>query len=120
MGHLCFVEGSIRHAVFGEPNPVEHWRLLFAPGTQPTTDASEYPPFDEVLAKYRELRAGTLQRLDEMGNSGLAIPPKSIPLGFEEVMQTGGQALLLLTLHNMVHYGQIADARRVAGREPLL
>jgi hypothetical protein len=25
-----------------------------------------------------------------------------------------------VTLHQMVHYGQIADARRAAGREPLM
>jgi len=39
--------------------------------------------------------------------------------GFEEVMKTVGQTFLLVALHNMVHYGQIADARRAAGRPPL-
>ena len=46
--------------------------------------------------------------------------PKKVPPGFEELMTTFGQTLLLLTLHNMVHYGQIADARRVAGLKPLI
>jgi ABC-type oligopeptide transport system ATPase subunit len=33
---------------------------------------------------------------------------------------TTGRTLLLIALHQMVHYGQIADARRAAGRKPLM
>jgi hypothetical protein len=46
--------------------------------------------------------------------------PKQVTPGFEDVMTTFGQTLLLVSLHNMVHYGQITDARRTAGRKPLL
>jgi hypothetical protein len=35
-------------------------------------------------------------------------------------MATFGSSLLLIALHQMVHYGQIADSRRVAGRKPLM
>lgn len=35
-------------------------------------------------------------------------------------MKTFGHTFLLITLHQMVHYGQIADARRVAGRKPVM
>src|SRR5262245_23224866 len=59
-GHVCVIEGGIPQTLFGEQNPAEHWKPLFAPGTQPMADASAYPPFDEVLHTYRELRAGTL------------------------------------------------------------
>jgi uncharacterized damage-inducible protein DinB len=93
---------------------------LFAPGTVPKADAAAYPPFDEVLRTYRELRARNLKLLDQVGEAGLDRAPKHVPPGFEGVMQTFGQTLLLITLHNMVHYGQIADARRVAGRKPLV
>ena len=120
MGHLAFIEGSIRQALLAQPNPVEHWAPLFASGTQPTTDASAYPPFDEVFEKYRELRAKNLELLDEVGEAGLDRKPADVPAGFEDVMQTFGQTLLLTTLHNMVHYGQIADARRATGRKPLI
>src|SRR5215204_7052791 len=40
MGHIAFIEGNMRRIVTGEPNPVEHWAPLFAPGTQPKTDAN--------------------------------------------------------------------------------
>lgn len=120
LGHLAFLEGGLRHVLLGERNPVEHWAPLFASGTQPKTDASAYPPFDEVLAKYRELRAANLRLLDEIGDAGLDRAPKHVPPGFEDAMTTAGQTLLLISLHNMVHYGQIADARRVAGLKPLI
>src|SRR4051794_27811702 len=70
-GHLAVVEGSMSQILFGEPNPVEHWKPLFGQGTQPTTDAAAYPPYDEVLATYRDLRAKTLARLEEIGEEGL-------------------------------------------------
>jgi hypothetical protein len=120
LGHLCVIEGGIPQILSGEKNPVERWKPLFASGTQPKADASAYPSFDEVLQTYRRLRANTLRLLDEIGEAGLDRIPKQVPPGFEEAMKTFGQTLLLIALHNMVHYGQIADARRVAGRKPLL
>jgi hypothetical protein len=120
LGHLCVIEGGIPRILFGEKSPVEHWEPLFASGTQPRPDAAAYPPFDEVLRTYRSLRANTLRILDEVGEAGLDRVPKNVPPGFEDAMTTFGQTLLLVALHNMVHYGQIADARRVAGIKPLL
>ena len=120
LGHLAFIEGGIPRILFGEKSPVEHWEPLFASGTQPRPDAGAYPPFDEVLAKYRELRARNLKLLDQVGEAGLDRLPKAVPPGFEDAMKTFGHTFLLIALHNMVHYGQIADARRVAGIKPLL
>jgi uncharacterized damage-inducible protein DinB len=120
LGHLAYIEGAVQHVLLGESNPVEQWGPLFAPGTRATQDAGKYPTFDEVLGKYRELRAANLRMLEALGEAGLDRPPKWVPPGFEDSMKTAGQTLLLICLHNMVHYGQIADARRVAGRKPLM
>ena len=120
LGHLAYFEGSLRHVLLGEDNPVAHWEPLFAPGTTPHADAAKYPPFDEVLRTFRELRAGTLKILDRIGDAGLDRRPRHVPPGFEDVMGTVGHTLQLIALHQMVHYGQIADARRVAGRKPLV
>jgi hypothetical protein len=121
LGHLAFIEGSLRPILLGEDvarNPVEHWRPLFATGTQPLDDPGRYPTFDEVLATLRALRITTLALLDEIGDDGLDRVPKSPPPGLEDGMRTFGQTMLLIALHQMVHYGQIADARRVAGIAP--
>lgn len=120
LGHLAVIEGGIPQILFGEKNPVEHWKPLFGIGSEPKTDASLYPSFDEVLRTYRGLRANTLKLLEQVGEAGLDRVPKAVPPSFEDVMRTFGQTLLLITLHNMVHYGQITDARRVAGLKPLL
>ncbi|MGC1275219.1 MAG: DinB family protein [Planctomycetaceae bacterium] len=120
LGHLAFIEGSIPQILFGEPNPVEHWKPLFGTGSEPKSDAGVYPSFDDVLTTYRELRAKNLKRLDELSEADLDRAPRAIPPGFEDAMRTVGQTLLLTSLHNMVHYGQIADARRAAGKKPLM
>ena len=120
LGHLSLVDGEMAHVLLGEKNPVEHWRPMFGMGTQPTTDGSAYPSFDEVLRTYRDLRTRNLKLLEQIGESGLDKAPRSVPPGFEEMMRTVGQTFLLIALHNMVHYGQIADARRAAGRKPLM
>jgi hypothetical protein len=120
LGHLCLIEGGIPHILLGEPNPVEHWRPLFAAGTQPKDDPAAYPSFDELLRTYRDLRARNLKLLDQLGDAALERVPKNVPPGFEDMMLTFGHTFLLTALHNMVHYGQICDARRVAGVKPLL
>ena len=120
LGHLCVIEGGIPEILFGESNPVEHWKPLFAAGTKPSDGPSKYPSFDELLRKFHELRANTLRILDRLGDAGLDRKPKNVPPGFEQTMTTFGQTLLLISLHNMVHYGQIADVRRVAGVKPLM
>ena len=120
LGHLSFIEGNLASALFGEPNPVERWAPLFAPGTKPEVDANKYPSFDEVLKTFRDLRARNLKLLDEIGDSGLDRVPKSPPPGFEQLMKTFGHTFLLITLHNMMHNGEIADARRVAGFKPFM
>ena len=120
LGHMAYIEGMIPKVLFGEPHPLEHWAPLFGTGTSPTADAAVYPSFDEVLAAYTNLRTRNLKLLDEIGEAGLDRVPPNIPPGFESVMKTVGHTFMLIALHQMVHYGQIADARRVAGRKPLV
>jgi len=119
LGHLTFIEGSVPHVLFGEPNPVAHWAPLFAPGTQPTTDAGVYPSLDELRRTYRDLRARNLQILEQLGEAGLDRPTKAPPRGLEGILRTAGDTFLVMALHQMNHRGQVADARRVAGREPV-
>ncbi|WZO98755.1 DinB family protein [Isosphaeraceae bacterium EP7] len=118
LGHLAVIEGMIPHTVSGEANPVQHWWPIFGTRSQPSDDAGEYPPFDEVLATYRDLRAKNLAILEAIGEDGLERAPKVIPPGFEDRMKTIGRTFHLVALHQMFHLGQVADARRAAGREP--
>jgi hypothetical protein len=119
MGHLAVVEGAFFHFITGEPHPLAEWEPLFGMGTEPTSDASAYPPFEVVVTKYHELRKRNLQLLDRTGEAGLDQKPASAPPGFEKEMQTVGQSLLILALHQMSHHGQLSDARRAAGVQRL-
>jgi hypothetical protein len=120
LGHLAYVEGAVANIVFGVPNPVEHWKPLFDTGSQPTTNAADYPSFDELLTTFRELRAKNLKRLADVGEAGLDAVPKNVPDIFKDVMTSVGKTYLLIALHQNVHYGEVCDARRVAGIKPLL
>jgi hypothetical protein len=119
LGHLTLVEGIIPQTLFGEPNPVAHWASLFAPGTEPSSDASKYPPFDELLHTYRDLRTRNLQIFEELGEGGLDRPTKAPPPGLKDILRTVGDTFLVVALHQMNHRGQVADARRAAGRKPV-
>lgn len=101
------------------PTPVEHWAPLFAPGTEPVSDAAVYPPIDELIRTYRDLRARNLQILEQIGEAGLDRPTKSPPRGLEDLLNTFGRTFLLIAMHQMSHRGQIADARRAIGRKPI-
>src|SRR3954471_21534246 len=89
-GHLAVVEGRLHKMLFGTPNPVEHWKPLFDWGSEPQADRSAYPPFEEVLRTFRQLRAKTLALLDEIGDAGLDQPTKSQPPGLEAPFSTVG------------------------------
>jgi len=119
LGHIAFVEADVPHILFGESNPLEHWGPLFAAGSEPVTVAGDYPPLDDVLHAYREARARNLEILERLGEDGLDQPTVAPPSGLEDVLRTAGQTLLVIALHQMNHRGQVADARRAAGRTPL-
>ena len=119
LGHITFVEGRLPQILLGEKNPVEHWAPLFAAGTEPKATAREYPPFDEIVRTYRTLRERTMGLLAEFGEQGLDRPTKMPLRGLEQAMGTAGQTFLIIALHQMSHRGQVADARRAAGREPV-
>ena len=117
-GHLAVVEGRLQQMLHGTANPVAQWKPLFDWGTEPISDVTAYPPFDEVLRAYRELRAKNLGLLEEIGEAGLDRPTKSPPPGLEEVFRTIGQTFLTIALHQTFHGGQASVARRASGRRP--
>jgi uncharacterized damage-inducible protein DinB len=119
LGHLTFIEGNVPRILFGEPNPVAHWAPLFAPGTEPRTDAASYPPLEEILRTYRDLRARNLQALERIGEAGLDRPAEDPPDGMQHIFRTVGETFLVVALHQMNHRGQLADARRACGRKPI-
>src|SRR3954451_12473009 len=73
-GHLTVVEGRLQQMLHGTDNPVRRWKPLFDWGSEPLDDPAAYPPFEEVLAKFKELRSQTHAFLDQHGEAGLDQP----------------------------------------------
>jgi DinB family protein len=119
LGHVTVAEGRLHKILFGSPNPVEQWKVLFDWGSEPHADPSAYPPFEEVLQTYRGLRAKTLAFLDEIGDEGLDQPTKIAPPGLEAAFATVGRAVMSVALHHTFHNGEAAVARRASGQQPI-
>jgi uncharacterized damage-inducible protein DinB len=119
LGHLALVEGMIPAVLFGEKNPVADWQQYFGESSEPVADASAYPPFADVRERYRQLREQNLKLLESLSEADLDKPTKAPPKGREQEFATYGRSFLALALHQMMHRGNVTDARRASGRAPL-
>jgi hypothetical protein len=115
LGHLAYIECLVVHTFMrGEPNPLADWEQVFD-GEDVSGEARDFPLFDEVLAKCREVRASTIALVSTLNESGLDQPGARIPKGFEDTFGTWRLSLQYACDHWYMHRGQLADARRAAG-----
>ncbi len=120
LGHLTYAEANIiNHIILGNENPLIGWKEMFGSSSEPTAEAGRYLGWDEVRSKFDEARVNTLSLLDGLSDDDLDQPSKNCPPGREQFIGTVGACFLVLTLHPMMHHGQVADARRMAGRKLL-
>jgi hypothetical protein len=117
-GHLTVVEGRLQQMLHGTANPVHHWKPLFDWGSEPVDDPAAYPPFEEVLGKFKELRGRTHAFLDEFGEEGLDRPTKTQPPGFSG-FETAGAAITIIAGHAIGHLGGLTVVRAAAGKQRL-
>jgi len=119
LGHLAFSEGSMVYGMMlGEENPLKDWESIFGMGAEPCGEADKYPPFDEVRARFDEMRANTLNVLDGLTDADLDNKCQACPDEWVDFFGTYGQVLNVLGVHTFMHHGQVADARRMDGRKP--
>ena len=119
-GHLAYSIGSlINNMMLGEDNPLAEWKELFDGGTQPVADAAHYPPYDELIAKCQEMHASCMATLESLSESDLDSKSKNCPEEYAPFFGTYRQCFLITAMHWMMHRGQVADARKAAGREVL-
>src|SRR5260370_15973254 len=94
LGHLTMVEGMIPAVLYGEAHPVGEWQKYFGENTVPVADASAYPPFAEVRAKYLELRERNMQLLESLSEADLDRTTTAPPKGREKEFATFGSSFL--------------------------
>lgn len=116
LGHLAYIEGLVvQRFMLGEVNPLAEWEALFD-GSEVSANPADYPPFDDVLADCRDLRARTLSLLASLTEDDLDRPAAGCPEGHEATFGTRRRCLQYVADHWYMHRGQLADARRAAGR----
>ena len=119
LGHIVRAESDLLDGfILGEPNRFPELENC-AMGNQPTGNAADYPSMDELLAKFEEIRSASLAHLDTLSEEDLdqkSHAPEEFGGGFATV----GSCFSAMQTHVAFHAGQVADARRAAGREPLM
>ena len=120
VGHLAYSEANLVQTVAqGKPNPLGDWKELFEGGSTPVTDAAAYPSYDELMQKFDETRAATLAYLDSLSDEDLQA--ESHAEGeMKEWFGNVAACFAAIPVHIGFHGGQIADARRAAGRPVLM
>jgi hypothetical protein len=114
LGHLAFIEALVIDVfMLGLRNPIADWEQTFD-GPDPTGNVSDYPPFDEVLMKCREIRQSTLALLEPLSEDDLDKTSAQVPKGWEETFGTYRVCFQYVADHWYMHRGHLADARRAA------
>jgi hypothetical protein len=117
LGHLAYIESLVtRQFMLGDPNPLADWAELFD-GEDVSQDELDFPSFDGVLAKCREVRRETLALLNTFSEADLNVVSAAAPDGYEGLFGTRRRCLQYVSDHWYMHRGQLADARRAAGLE---
>jgi hypothetical protein len=120
LGHLVYSESSlVSKFIQGKDHSLCKWDSLFGKGADPVADLCRYPSMDELLAEFEVVRAETLKFVNSLTDDDLD-KPSHAPEDLKDIFGTVGQCLLMIGLHGTFHAGQVADARRSAGRNPLL
>ena len=106
--------------LLGNTNPLLSWKDLFRGGSEPVATENTYPALAELLAKWDEIHIQTLQLLDSLSDEDLDKSSLKPPPGREEIFGTYGKVFSMVVMHPLMHRGQVADARRAAGRDVLM
>ena len=119
LGHIVRAESDLLDGfILGQPNRFPELENC-SMGNEPTTNASDYPSMDELLGKFEEIRSATLAHLDTLGEEDLD-KKSNAPEEFGATFGTVGACFAAMATHMAFHTGQVADARRAAGRKPLM
>lgn len=114
LGHMAYIEALVvSEIMLGETNPLAGWKDLFD-GDEVAGDVNLYPPFEEVLAKCREMREKTLTQVESFCEDDLDKVSVNTPNNFEDTFGTYRLCLQFVADHWYMHRGQLADARRAA------
>ena len=115
LGHLAYIEGLVvNQFMLGEANPLADWQELFD-GSEVSGELTHFPPFEDVLARCRDMRARTITLIDSLTEEDLDQESANTPKGYEDSFGTYRRCLQYVADHWYMHRGHLADARRASG-----
>lgn len=118
LGHLARSESALFDSfILGKSNRFPELENCGA-GSTPSLKTSDYPPMDELLEKFETIRAASLAHLSTLSEADLDMKSHA-PEKYGAFFGTVGACYAAMTSHMAFHAGQVADARRAAGRERL-
>lgn len=119
LGHIVRAESDLLDGfILGKPNRFPELEKC-SMGNTPSTDAGDYPSMDELLGKFEEIRSATIAHLDTLNDEDLD-KSSHAPEEFGATFATVGSCFAAMATHMAFHTGQVADARKAAGRPPLM
>lgn len=114
IGHLANTINTIvlRWTLNQEGTVSKELAKLFAPdfggGTPPSTDASLYPPFADVIKLYDASMQAAIDGLAALTDDDLDKPlPKPLPESMQAFFPTIGKSLMRMISHDAYHRGQV-------------
>ncbi|QDV18115.1 DinB superfamily protein [Gimesia panareensis] len=118
LGHLIVNESVLLDEwIQGKPNRFPEYQDLFGYGSTPVADPSKYPAYDAIRPHFDLIRQDTLAYLDQLSEEQLDHPSH---YNKDPFYSTIGNCFHALIMHPMSHAGNISDARRAAGKSPLM
>ncbi len=119
LGHLTYSESFLfDEAILGKPNRFAEWGELFGAGSTPVAEADRYPSMSDLFSQWETIRAEAVAHLESLTPDDLD-QRSHAPEEYGPMFATVGSCYGAMTGHPQYHAGQVADARRAAGK-PLL
>lgn len=117
-GHLATVDNFFIRLIAPEKSKdLPGYNEKFGMGSQPTSDAADYPAPEDLLALLRERREALLGILDGMTDERLL---EKMPEGSPDFFTDKASAFEMAAWHEGMHAGQATIARRALGHECLV
>ena len=121
IGHLAMAEYALTMMRIRGKEPADRdlisndFLRCFKKSSQPTFDASDYPPAETIRAVFDAVHVAALAELQHVSDEELTV---QLPEPYA-VFDTKLGSILFCSAHEMLHAGQIGMIRRLLGKPPI-
>ncbi len=113
LGHLAVTDNWFAGTLADRESVIdESWEPLFGMKSEPSADASTYPPLAEIKAGLERARQSLLSGFESLNEQQLQAP---VPEALEGFAPNVGGAAFTLAWHEGFHAGQLSAVRRSLG-----